>query len=134
MIQFYFLSIFFNVLSGCVLISNDDADPLEIRPGFSLKDETVKLILGILSMVTGILKLLSSVEGDLPILGDIIPAVIGFFAGFILVIEYYKGRTNIDPEGSDNFSQMLIHNKKIVVYAAIVVAALHFLFPKVLLL
>ncbi|GHU68230.1 hypothetical protein FACS189447_10710 [Spirochaetia bacterium] len=134
MIQFYFLSIFLNVLTGYILISNDDADPLEIRPGFSLKDETVKLILGILSMVTGVLKLLSAIEGDLPVLGDIIPAVSGFFAGFILLIEYYRYHENKDSEEGENFSLMLIHNKKIVGYIAIAAAILHFLFPKVLLL
>jgi hypothetical protein len=134
MIQFYFLSIFFNVLAGYILISNDDADTLEIRPGFSLKDETVKLTLGILGMVTGILKLLSPIEGDLPILGDIIPAVIGFFAGFILVIEYYKGHASIESEDGEGFGQTLIRNKKIIGYVAIAVAALHFQFPTVLLL
>ncbi|AEF80669.1 hypothetical protein [Leadbettera azotonutricia] len=134
MIQFYFLSIFFNVLAGYILISNDDADSLEIRPGFSLKDETVKLVIGILGMVTGILKLLSSVEGDLPVIGDLIPAVVGFFTGFILVIEYYKGHANIGVEEGESFSHVLIRNKKIVGYVAIAVASLHFLFPKVLLL
>jgi hypothetical protein len=134
MIQFYFLSIFFNVLIGYILISSDDEALLEIRPGFSLKDETFKLVLGILGMVTGVLKLLSPVEGDIHVIGDIVPAVAGFLSGFILFFEYYKGHATIDSDESENFGQMLIRNKKIAGYAAIAVAVLHFLFPKVLLL
>jgi uncharacterized membrane-anchored protein len=134
MIQFYFLSIFFNALAGYVLISGEDNGPLEIRPGFSLNDETVRLMLGILSMLTGILKLLSSVEGDLPVLGDIIPAVVGFVSGFTLVFEYYRGRTSVEGGSPETINQVLVRNKKIIGLIAIAAAALHFLFPKVLLL
>ncbi|MDR2619116.1 MAG: hypothetical protein LBC62_09625 [Treponema sp.] len=134
MIQFYFLSIFFNVLAGYILVSGDESGPLEVRPGLSLNDEAVRLILGILCMVTGVLKLLSSVEGDLPVLGDIIPALVGFAAGFVLVFEYYRGRAGVESGGAESFNLMLVRNKKIVGAAAIITAALHFLFPKVLLL
>jgi purine-cytosine permease-like protein len=134
MIQFYFLSIFFNVLAGYVLVSDDDGGALEIKPGFSLKDETAKLVLGILSMATGVLKLLSSVEGDLPVVGDIIPAVTGFAAGFVLVFEYYKNRRSFDDDGPESVGDLLNKNKKILGFLALISAALHFLFPKVLLL
>jgi hypothetical protein len=85
-------------------------------------------------MATGVLKLLSSVEGDLPVLGDIIPALVGFTAGFVLVFEYYRGRAGSESGNSESISQMLVRNKKIIGAAAIIIAALHFLFPKVLLL
>ena len=136
MIQIYFLSIFLNVLAGYILISEDEKNTLEIKPSFFLKDETVRLVLGILSMITGVLKLLSPVEGDLPILGDIIPAAAGFASGFILVFEYYKNRATIikEPEEKAALNVILVRNKKIIGYTAIVVAILHFLFPKVLLL
>jgi hypothetical protein len=134
MIQFYFLSIFFNVLVGYILITGEEGNSFEIRPGFSLKDETVRLVIGILGMATGILKLLSSVEGDLPVLGDIIPAVVGFGAGFVLVFEYYRGHASLDDEKGESINQALIRNKKIIGIAAMAVAALHFLFPTVLLL
>jgi uncharacterized membrane-anchored protein len=134
MIQFYFLSILFNALTGYVLISDEGSRPLEIRPGFSLGDETVRLVLGILSMVVGVLKLLSSVEGDLPVLGDIIPAVVGFISGFILVLEYYRERARAEDVNPETINQVLVRNKKIIGFAAIITAALHFLFPTVLLL
>ena len=136
MIQIYFLSIFFNVLAGYALISGDDKDALEVRPGFSFKDETTRLILGVLSMVTGVLKILSATEGDLPILGDLIPAIAGFTAGIILVMEYYKRKATIvtETEGKAGLNTILISNKNIAGYIAVAAAILHFLFPKVILL
>jgi hypothetical protein len=137
MIQFYFLSIFFNVLAGYLLVSGDEGEALEIRPGFSLfslKDETFKFVLGILSALTGLFKILSPVEGDLPVLGDFVPALSGFAAGFVLVFEYYKNRAVLTGENSETLSQTLIRNKKIVGFIALIAAILHFLFPRALLL
>jgi uncharacterized membrane-anchored protein len=134
MIQFYFLSIFFNVLAGYVLITGEEGKPFEIHPGFSFKDESSRLVLGILTMATGILKLLSSVEGDMPVLGDIIPAVIGFGAGFVLVFEYYRSHAGLDDEKGESIGHVLVRNRKIIGFLAVAAAALHFLFPKVLLL
>jgi hypothetical protein len=134
MIQFYFLSIFFNVLVGYILITGEEGNPLQIRPGFSLRDETARLVVGILAMATGILKLLSSVEGDLPVLGDIIPAVAGFGAGFVLVFEYYRNHASLNDEKGESINQVLVRNKRIIGIIAMAAAALHFLFPTVLLL
>jgi TctA family transporter len=138
MIQFYFLSIVLNALSGYVLSRDtgdvsigDDADT-----GFrlSLQNETSRLILGVLTIVMGLLKILSSFQGDLPIIGDFIPAVAGFFAGFSLVFEYYRSRSTLEPEHTDKIEHLLIHNKKWIGYFALAAAALHFLFPSVLFL
>ena len=137
MIQIYFLSIFFNVLAGYALISTDENDALEIKPGFSLKDETVRLILGIISMITGVLKLLSPIEGNLLILGDLVTALAGLATGFILLFEYYINRSTIAHESGQKLSlitALMIGNKRIVGYIAITVAALHFLFPRLLFL
>jgi hypothetical protein len=134
MIQIYFLSVFLNALTGYALITSEDQGALGIKGGFSLSDETVRLVLGILAMVTGLLKLLSPVEGDLPILGDLVPGILGLFAGFALVFEYYRSHTTVETEQTEKMDQLLSRNKKIIGFVAIVSGALHFLFPGILLL
>ena len=136
MIQIYFLSIFFNALAGYVLISGDDKEALEIQPGFSLKDETIRLVLGILSMATALLKLLSPVEGQIIILGDLVPVAAGFATGLILLVEYYRTRATLaqEPQEKSSLNTLLILNKKIIGYIAIAAAILHFFFPKILFL
>jgi hypothetical protein len=133
MMQIYFLSIFFNILAGYTLISENNKNTPEIKIGFSLQDETVKLILGILSMAAGVLKLLSPVEGDILILGDLFPAFTGIAAGFILCFDFYQKHTTIPGKGEKKigFIEFLSQNRKIAGFGAIVAAISHFLFPRI---
>jgi hypothetical protein len=136
MIQFYFLSILLNGLAGYVLITNPDDEDTGLDTGFrlSLKNETYRLILGILTIVIGFLKILSVVQGDIPVVGDLIPALAGFLAGFVLVFEYYRNRSTLEPEHTEKIEMLLIHNKKWIGFLALTAAGLHFLFPSVLFL
>jgi uncharacterized membrane-anchored protein len=133
MIQFYFLSIFFNVVIGYLLLRGDD-ETMNVSSKISLQDETVRLILGILSVVTGVLKILSPVQGDIPIIGDILPALAGVACGLSLIFEYYAKRAGADTGTETGFNVALLKNKKVVGVAALAAAALHFLFPQALLL
>jgi hypothetical protein len=136
MIQFYFLSILLNALSGYALIKSSDDDAAGLETGFrlSLQNETCRLVLGAATILTGLLKILSSLRGDVPVVGDIVPALAGFLAGFVLVFEYYRGRSSLEPEHTEKIEQVLIHNKKWIGYFAIAAAVLHFFLPSVLFL
>jgi hypothetical protein len=136
MIQFYFLSILLNGLSGYALTRNTDEEDSVLDTGFrlSIHNETCRFILGAATIVMGLLKVLSSVRGDVPVVGDIVPALAGFLAGFILVFEYYRSRSTLEPEHTEKIEQVLIHNKKWVGYFALAAAVLHFLLPSVLFL
>jgi hypothetical protein len=136
MIQFYFLSIFFNAVAGYILITEDEREEKSISDQFqfSLDNDTLRMILGILSMVTGLLKLLSSVQGDVPVIGDFIPAIAGFAAGFILIFEFYRKRSLVDTDKYEKIDGFLLKNKKWIGFVVLAAAILHFLFPQVLLL
>ena len=133
MLQLYFLSVVLNALAGYILIAGDGV--LEFKSDFSLKNETTRLVVGILSAITGFMKILSVVEGDVPVIGDLVPAATGFLCGFILLVEYYRSRSSLETQDSKGkIDKILLTNKKIIGTAALIAAALHFLFPKVLLL
>ncbi|MDR0689871.1 MAG: hypothetical protein LBG08_06365 [Spirochaetaceae bacterium] len=136
MIQFYFLSILLNAVSGYVLIMEDTEQDhaFETGPRFSLNNETIRLVLGILTLVGGLLKLLSSIQGDIPVIGDLFPALFGLFAGFILVFNYYRTKTSIESEKSELVERILTQNKRWIGFVTIASAVLHFLFPSVLFL
>jgi uncharacterized membrane-anchored protein len=140
MIQFYFLSILFNAVSGYVLgieqkeDSSLAAGSLETGLRFSFRNDTFRLILGVLTMITGLLKLLSASQGDVPVVGDLVPAVVGFGAGFTLLFEYYDKKSTLNSEKTEKLGRFLDHNKKWIGFIALASAALHFLFPSVLFL
>ena len=134
--QFYFLSIALNALAGSILFFGDNAK-FEIGAKFSSENATFRLVLGVLSAITGFFKLLTPMEGDVPIIGDLFPALTCFFCGLILIFEHYSNRSFMDSADSENpkqISKLLIGNKKIIGAAAVIAAVLHFIFPKVLLL
>jgi len=135
MLQFYFLSIALNALAGYILITGNEDGALGFKSGLSLKGESFKLVVGILAVITGLLKLLSVVEGDVPVVGDLFPALAGFLSGFILIFEYYRNRSSLEVSGhTEKVDRLLVANKKVIGIAALIAAAMHFLFPKVLLL
>jgi hypothetical protein len=134
MIQFYFLSILFNAVSGYLLINDTDQEPGVTEGDIRLlmRNETLRLILGVLTMLMGLLKLLSST--DLPVIGDLIPSAMGLISGFILIFDYYRRHSTLESEKSEKLSGTIGKNRRWIGFIAIASAALHFLFPSVLLL
>ena len=111
MLQFYFLSVFFNLLTGFVLFN-----------------DSKKLVLGVLSALTGLIKLFVVVHTSAVIVGDFIPAVAGIAAGLALMIQDDNERL------PDWFKKIFITNKFIVGIVCLAVALLHFVFPGALFL
>ncbi|MDR3170243.1 MAG: hypothetical protein LBU17_01300 [Treponema sp.] len=124
MVQIYFMSILFNGVAAYILIRD---------PG-AFYNDTNRLVIGVLTMVTGLLKLLSAVEGDVPVLGDMFPASAGLAAGFMLIFEYYRKKSTMDSETARKIEGFLNFNKKWIGFLVLGSAALHFLFPQALLL
>ena len=138
MLQIYFLSIVLNAFAGFLLISEANGGVPRFKEGLPFKDETLRLITGVLTVIVGFLKLLAPVrdgETVVYVIGDLIPALAGFLAGFILIFEYYRTRSSVEAmDQTEKIDRILISNKRIIGFAAVIVAALHFLFARFLLL
>ena len=124
MLQFYFLSVFFNLIAGFVLV-NDKKNIIELA---ILKEKTFRLILGILCAVTGVIKLFVVVHSSAVIVGDFLPVVAGIAGGLSLMIQEENEKF---PEW---FKNIFIANKFIVGIVCLGVAVLHFVFPGALFL
>ncbi len=137
MLQFYFLSILLNAVTGLVLLFADSSrrEEMESRkiPEIAY-DETFRLVLGILTSIVGFFKLLTVVRGDVPIVGDLFPAVAGMAAGFMLLHDYYKNRSAVSDDTVPSMVQRLVAGRRYIGIIALVSAAAHFLFPTVLFL
>jgi hypothetical protein len=141
MIQLYFLSILFNGLSGYLLALGDRAENGTIESGFRFLpgSDTFRLVLGILSAVTGLLKLLSPCMDNIPILGDLLPALMGLLAGFILVFGYYREHRSVtnqeEEEGKlDRMGEVFLKYRKGFGFILLLTALAHFILPQAFLL
>jgi len=133
MIQLYFLSILCNGLSGYLLFSGNDSEAVEN----SRFNPTAHLVLGILSAVVGVLKLLSPAMDTTFFFGDLFPAVGGIAAGYLLIFGIYRqdSFSTSPPGGSlDKFGVNLLRFRKFIGLGLMAVAVLHFLVPKIIFL
>lgn len=119
MLQFYFLSIFFNLFTGFVLF-NEKKTVIELP---FLKERVFRIVLGVLTAFIGIIKLFVVVNTNVVILGDLIPSIAGIAGGIALFIE------SDDKKYPQWFNQVFITNKYIVGIACLAAALLHFVFP-----
>jgi hypothetical protein len=141
MIQLYFLSILCNGLSGYVLFTGSEdetaADAIDKNIRFSMNTPTFHLVLGIISAVTGVLKLLSPTMDGILLLGDLVPSAAGIIAGILLIFGIYRQDISAAPENPgalDRLGMNLLRFRRVVGVGLIVIAFLHFLFPQALFL
>jgi len=140
MIQLYFLSVLCNGLCGYLLFSGNETQEPEKQP-FPVNNPTFHLVLGIVSAVTGLLKLLSPSLGKILILGDLVPATAGIIAGFLLIFGIYRNDKSLtqsetkETAGSlDVLASGLLRLRKPLGLGLLAVALVHFLFPETLFL
>ncbi len=176
MLQFYFLSVFFNLFAGFILFFEDSSlkkDSLEsdssnnekkekakVNPDddisfldtdyrgvklphqkksvegmFSknsvLNDKFFQLVIGLLSIITGVFKLLSAING-IPLFGDLIPALAGLLGGAALLLGYYVEKSSADLELPSFLQKVFIDNKKVIGMVCMASAVIHFVIPGVL--
>ena len=158
MLQFYFLSILLNVLAGLVLVYASDFTKKEadfapetagdeegsgespespasrLFKGAFLDDMTFRLVLGALSVLGGIMKLLSPVQNDMPVIGDLIPALSGLAAGAALLIEFYAVRNSLETSFPAFIQKIFVDGRKYIGVFCIIAGLMHFVFPRVLFL
>jgi purine-cytosine permease-like protein len=136
--QLYFLSIILNALAGLLLVFGDtvEGDPTTKGIRLFISSGGVRLVLGILAAITGFLKFLSPFNNTTPILGDMLPALAGICAGFILIFGFYRENTAKHDDGGnlDRIGDTLLLYKKAAGVFLLAVAVLHFLFPRALFL
>jgi hypothetical protein len=131
MLPFYLLTILFNAVLGYVLAFRKEELRGENSFSFSLDNEVFRLILGAASIFTGLLKILSPVAGNIPVIGDLVPALANLLGGFILVFEYYRNRTTVHSEAVEKLGDIIDKNRKIAGFVFIGAAVLHFVFYSV---
>jgi len=140
MIQLYFLSILCNGLAGYVLFTGSDNlnDSYAETPGIHVNASTFHLVLGILSAITAILKLLSPIplasSHGIIILGDFIPALAGLAAGLMLIFGIYRQDMSSKAGELDRLGVSLLTFRKPIGIGLFAAAVIHFLFPQILFL
>ncbi len=138
MIQFYLLSVVFNTLTGLLLILSkplaEDAQEAAIAGLPFYETKNFRLIVGVITAFAGIMKLLTVTNNDIPIIGDIIPAVVGIIGGACLLYEFYISSSSVKMNLNPLFENIFVNGRKYCGIACLIAAFLHFLVPQALFL
>jgi hypothetical protein len=162
MVQFYFLSIILNLSGGYALVVAGLPPRSQAIEGFRnfFEDPIVRLVVGILALATGALKFLTPIRGDIPIVGDFLPAVGGLGVGVTLLLERYHEddaplpapepslgaepsrpdvsksvKSRVSPRGEPNaLERLFLDHKSVIGLVGIIAGVVHFLFPMVIFL
>lgn len=99
-----------------------------------LGDKTFQLVVGILSALTGLMKLLSPIQYDIAIIGDLVPSLAGLFAGAVLLLDWYQDHSEIELTLPGSLQDIYTGGRKYLGIFCVIAAVLHFIFPRVLFL
>ena len=135
MLQFYFLSILSNVLAGVALTAEYLAGRFPVFVPFRelLARRAYRASVGVLAAAVGFLKLLiRSSAADVPVVGDLIPALLGMAMGASLVLHVVRERADLPPPG--RLERAALAYRVPLGFIGIVAAILHFLLPGALFL
>lgn len=167
MLQFYFLSVLLNIVSGLIFLypaknfddalssgnpdddifsDLSDSDDVNSASDSSkakkskileipfLEDSSFRLVLGILMVLTGLMKLLSPIQYDVPVVGDLIPALAGLAGGFSILLEWYRNKSTVGVNLPGVIDKIFVEGRKYLGIFCIAAGVLHFIFPRVLFL
>jgi hypothetical protein len=137
MVQFYLLAVVINILGGLVLASGTIEDKMPavraLQESLS-QNSAVRVIAIIVMLATALFKILSVTSGDVPVVGDLVPALSLVALAFVFFLEYYQDRSNVKSASFERLESVFIGNKSVIGIIAIIVGIVHFLFPRVLFL
>lgn len=125
MMQVYFLSVLLNAVTGAILIMGSN------RPDSLFSNKSFRLATGILAVVIGFLKLFIVVQPDIIIFGDLLPVIAGIAGGANILIDYCREYSSVEINLSDFFTKLFVTGRKYVGILCVIVAVLHFLFPRI---
>ena len=159
MLQFYFLAVLLNVVAGLILVYAEDyvkgtplaadgdglddldeaAEPAaEGKKPFArdsfMNDGLFWLVIGVLAVFSGVLLLLSPIQNDTPVVGDLVPALACILGGAALLLEFYANKLSTEIALPFFLQSVLVTGRRYLGVFCIVAGVVHFVFPRVMLL
>lgn len=133
MIQVYFLLILANVLIGLILGVPAFKNALSSELVNILENRSFQRMVGLIAVLVGFLGLIVVLPGDLPILGNLLPALSAMAVGLAVFVGP-PGEESSLPAWARLVHEFVYQYSGVFSIACLVFALLHFIFPSALFL
>ncbi len=137
MVQFYFLAVCLNIIGGMILAapSFEEKFPFLLNMKQALVEKQPgRVIFVLLLLITGLFKILSVTKGDIPVVGDLLPALSLFLLACTLIVDFLAEKSSVEGTMVHSLEGILVKNGRIIGVSAVIIGILHFIFPGVLFL
>ncbi len=137
MVQFYFLAVCLNIIGGLILAAPYFQEKMPFLGSMKkalVGKQSGRVIFVLLLLFTGLFKILSVTKGDVPIVGDLIPALSLFLLALTLIVDFFAEKSSVEGTMVHKLEGVLVKNSQVIGVTAVVVGVLHFIFPGVLFL
>ncbi len=137
MVQFYFLAVCLNVIGGLILSAQYFSEKLPFLTTMRntiIEKQANRVVFILLTAFTGIFKILSVMQGDVPVVGDLFPALSLLLIALTFTVEFFADKSSVEGTLISRFDNILVKNSQILGAGAVIIGALHFIFPGVLFL
>lgn len=133
MLQVYFLLVLTNVILGLILFVTAAGDRLPESLLSALENRSLQKSFGLISVVVGFLGLIAVLPGDLPILGNLLPAATSMVIGMAVFLGPPSEELSLPPWAA-SVQEFIYRNATVFGSVCLVFALLHFIFPQALFL
>lgn len=136
MLQIYFLTVLTNIISGLTISAPFLSTKIEGLQLFSEKMENklYRVILGCITVISGLFALLNTSGDNIAIIGDLVPAVTAMAMGLILVVFYFFKDDENSSQSVKTVKELSKKYGNIIGIAGIIIGLIHFLIPSALFL
>jgi uncharacterized membrane protein HdeD (DUF308 family) len=136
MLQIYFLTVLTNMVAGLTISAPYLSTKIEGFQVFSEKMENrmYRVILGSISLITGLFALLNHSSVSMAILGDLVPAFTSMAMGIILIIYYFFNEDDESNKLVKTIKDLTEKYGNILGITGIIIGLIHFIIPTALFL
>jgi uncharacterized membrane-anchored protein len=134
--QIYFLVVSTHLLAGFILSSHFLEEKFESFPGCVdvLNSKRFKIALGVVTLLSALFTLLKVSADDVLIIGDLLPAISGFFLGSYFILSFFYESLEENRSWMKSYVDLMEDRGHIVGFVAFVIGILHFLVPTALII
>ncbi len=137
MVQFYFLAVCLNIIGGMILAAPSFEERFPFLSGMKqalVGKQSGRVTFVLLLLITGLFKILSVTKGDIPVVGDLLPALSLFLLACTLIVDFLAEKSSVEGTMVHTLEGILVKNGRIIGVSAVTIGILHFIFPGVLFL
>ncbi len=102
--------------------------------GSFMNDRLFRLVVGVLGLLAGVLIIISPIQNDTPVVGDLVPALANILGSLALLLEFYANKLSTDINLPFFLQGVFVTGRRYLGVFCIIAGLMHFIFPRIMLL